>query len=137
MFLEKVLATFCRSGKFKRSHKFIQSFEFIRSTKGCLNLFQKRDLHLKKIEDFQNIAKTIGLHSELLSRYFLCQIFEPLLPLSIFWAVTSFVKFLSFFNNRSKWRFDTGILIYRSMRGDAAKNQLFTKQKHIRRGKTR
>ena len=86
MFLEKVLATFCRSVKFKRSHKFIQSFEFIRSTKGCLNLFQKRDLHLKQIEDFQNIAKTIGLHSELLSRYFLCQIFEPLLPLSNFWV---------------------------------------------------
>ena len=52
------------------------------------------------------------------------------------WADPGLDKFLSFFNDRSKWRFDTGILIYRSMRGELAKNQLFTKQKHIRRGKT-
>ena len=43
MKMKKVQATFCRSVKFKTSHKFIQSFAFNRSTKGDLNLFQKRD----------------------------------------------------------------------------------------------
>ena len=104
----------------------------------------------KNKNNIRNIIKNKSLDHTALSRYSFKPIqvgsrFEPIQ----LWADLSrsrseadlsrysFNKFLSFFNNRSKWRFDTGILIYRSRRGDAAKNQLFTKQKHIRRGKTR
>ena len=43
-FLKNVLATFCRSDKFKSFYTFVLAFELIRSTKGSQSLFQKRDL---------------------------------------------------------------------------------------------
>ena len=39
--LKNVLATFCRSDKFKSTHTLVQPFEFIRSTKGCQHLKNK------------------------------------------------------------------------------------------------
>ena len=43
-FLKNVLATFCRSDKFKSFYTFVLAFELIRSTKGRQNPFQKHDL---------------------------------------------------------------------------------------------
>ena len=43
-FLKKVLATFCRSDKFKGFYTFVLAFELIRSTTGRQNPFQQRDL---------------------------------------------------------------------------------------------
>ena len=40
--------TFCRSDKIKRLHTWVQYFEFFRSKKGWQNLFQKRDLPVRK-----------------------------------------------------------------------------------------
>ena len=43
-FLKKVLATFCRYGKFRSFHTFLEAIQFIRSTKGGQKSFQKWEL---------------------------------------------------------------------------------------------
>ena len=61
-FLKNVLATFCRSDKFKSFYTFVLAFELIRSTKGSQNPFQKHDLlHIqsRKNIDFQNTNNNI------------------------------------------------------------------------------
>ena len=65
MFSKKVLATFCRSDKFKSFQKCVETFESIRSTTGCKNIFQKlevqflkRALNLVLIADSEYTQKT-------------------------------------------------------------------------------
>ena len=48
-FLKNVLATFCRSDKFKSLYKCVETSEMIISTKGCQHICLKCDLQVENI----------------------------------------------------------------------------------------